>query len=104
MQVALNTIGAAMYSVYIMASSGGVLYTGVTNNVETRSHAHKMGLGSAFTTRYKCHRLVYAEAHTNIEEAIVREKQIKGWTRAKKTALINGNNPGWQDLSREEDR
>jgi len=87
--------------VYIMASKSKVLYTGVTNDLERRVSEHKLGEGSSFTKKYKCVRLVYYECFNDPEQAIEREKAIKGLTRAKKLALINEANPAWLDLSQE---
>ena len=87
------------YYVYIMASRSRTLYTGVTNNLERRVPQHKLKLLPGFTAHYRIDRLVYFEHHGDIREAIRREKQIKGWTRAKKLALIKPMNPGWCDLS-----
>ena len=85
--------------VYIMASRSRTLYTGVTNNLERRVIEHKRGLVAGFTKRYRVERLVYFEASREIRQAIQREKQIKGWLRARKIALIASINPGWADLS-----
>ncbi len=85
--------------VYIMAGKSAVLYTGVTNNLERRVLEHKRKLISGFTDRYNVDRLVYCEDWGNIRDAIAREKQIKGWLRKKKVALIESKNPGWKDLS-----
>jgi len=85
--------------VYIMASRSRTLYTGVTNNLERRVSQHKLKLVPGFTARYNINRLVYYEHHADIREAIRREKQIKGWLREKKIALITLMNPGWCDLS-----
>ncbi len=85
--------------VYIMASRSRTLYTGVTNNLERRVSQHKLKLVPGFTARYNISRLVYYERHGDIREAIRREKQIKGWLREKKIALITSLNPGWCDLS-----
>jgi len=87
------------YYVYIMTNRSGTLYTGVTNNLERRVHEHKSRIGSKFTTKYKIDRLPHFEAFTNILDAITREKQIKGWLRTKKIALIESTNPNWDDLS-----
>jgi putative endonuclease len=75
-----------------------VLYTGVTNNLKRRIYEHKNGLVDGFTKKYNVHKLVYFDYTTDVHSAISREKQIKGWTRAKKDALINEFNPNWQDL------
>jgi putative endonuclease len=86
--------------VYMMGSSSRrALYTGVAASLYTRVYDHKNGQGGYFTTKYKCHRLVYFEQFTNIEAAIAREKQIKGWSRKKKNALVESLNPGWKDLA-----
>jgi putative endonuclease len=87
------------YYVYIMASRSRVLYTGVTNNIRSRVEQHKMKLVPGFTERYDVTKLVYAEQTGDVRAAIGREKQIKGWLRAKKIALIESDNPGWRDLS-----
>jgi putative endonuclease len=87
--------------VYIMASASRVLYTGVTNNIERRVSEHQDGRVPGFSAQYKTRELVYAEPFGNIRAAIAREKQIKGWLRAKKVALIQSANPHWKDLSSE---
>jgi putative endonuclease len=87
------------YFVYIMTNKSGTLYTGVTNNLERRVSEHKNHLIVGFTTRYKITKLVYFEETDDIIVAIEREKQIKGWNRKKKIALIESMNPDWQDLS-----
>lgn len=88
------------YFVYILSNNyNTVLYIGVTNNLERRIYEHKNELVDGFSKRYKTHKLVYFEQTSNVEEAICREKQLKGWTRKKKEALINSINPQWQDLS-----
>jgi putative endonuclease len=89
------------YCVYIMASLSGTLYTGVTNSVRRRSLEHKCGEGSSFTARYEVDRLVYYEVFRYVNNAIAREKQIKGWRRSRKVALIESQNPSWRDLSRD---
>ena len=76
-----------------------VLYTGVTNDLASRVWQHKHGENKGVTKRYKCDRLVYHEDFPDIRDAIDREKQIKGWTRAKKNALVETLNPRWDDLS-----
>ncbi len=89
-----------MYHVYVMASSTGVIYIGVTNDLRRRVAEHKEGLDEkCFTSRYSCRKLVYAELHQSIEAAIMREKQIKKWRREKKTALIASLNPNWIDMT-----
>jgi putative endonuclease len=85
--------------VYIMANDrNGTLYTGVTSNLPQRIHQHREGLGEGFTRRYRCKLLVFYETYERMDEAIAREKQIKGGSRAKKLALIEAMNPQWRDL------
>ncbi len=88
-----------MTAVYIVASRSRTLYIGVTRNLSYRVLRHKRGTASEFTTRYKCDRLVYYEEFTMVENAIAREKQLKGWSRRKKLWLIAQKNPGWLDLA-----
>lgn len=89
------------YYVYIMTNNSGTLYTGVTNNLERRVVEHKQQVTPGFTSRYKIARLVYFETTTGVLAAIEREKQIKGFVRQKKFALIRSMNPLWKDLSGE---
>jgi putative endonuclease len=87
------------YYVYILTNAGrNVMYVGVTNNLENRVAEHRDGKGGAFTRRYRVDTLVYAEEHRYVEEAIAREKEIKGWRRSKKDALVETLNPTWADL------
>ena len=87
------------YYVYMLTNkTNKVLYTGITNNLKRRIYEHKNGLVDGFTKKYNVHKLDYYDYTTDVRSAISREKQIKGWTRAKKDALINGFNPNWQDL------
>ncbi|MFZ6021141.1 MAG: GIY-YIG nuclease family protein [Chloroflexota bacterium] len=88
------------YFVYILTNAyNTVLYTGVTNDLVRRVSEHQRGTGSGFTSRYRIHKLVYFEITESVESAISREKQIKGWSRSKKIALIESVNPEWKDLS-----
>jgi putative endonuclease len=87
------------YFVYTLASRSRALYTGVTNNLERRILQHRSGEVSGFTARYRIHRLVHFEEFADIREAIQREKEIKGWRRSKKVAMIEAKNPAWTDLS-----
>jgi len=87
------------YYVYIMTNKSRTLYTGVTNDLNRRVYEHKQKLVPGFTSKYNITRLVYFEATTDIRAAIAREKQIKGWLRSKKVALIESANPKWDDLS-----
>jgi putative endonuclease len=90
-----------MYFVYIMSNRSKTLYTGVTNRLIRRVREHNLGIGSGFTTKYKLDRLVYFERFEDVHRAIGREKEIKGWLRIKKIALIVSVNPAWRDLSLE---
>ena len=86
-------------AVYIMASKlNTVLYTGVTSGLQGRVWQHKEKLVEGFTKKYNITKLVYYETTESIESAIMREKQIKGWIRAKKIALVESMNPSWKDL------
>ncbi len=86
--------------IYMMGSaSQRSLYAGVCASLEKRVWEHKNGLGGAFTKRYKCDRLVYFEKFSNIEFAIARENEIKGWRRVKKDKLVESLNPDWKDLA-----
>lgn len=87
------------YYVYILASTSGVLYTGVTNDLQKRVIEHRQKLVPGFTKRYNVTKLVYFETFGDIRVAIAREKQIKAWTRKKRVALIQSKNPSWADLS-----
>ena len=85
--------------VYIMASArNGTLYTGVTSNLAQRVHQHREGRTPSFTRRYHCHLLVFYEYCERMDDAIAREKQIKGGSRTNKMALIEAANPQWRDL------
>ena len=89
-----------MYYVYILTNwSNKVLYIGVTNNLERRLYEHKNKLIKGFTEKYNVNKLVYYDSTTDVKAAIEREKQIKGWTRLKKSNLIESINPYWKDLS-----
>ena len=88
------------YYVYILASSFQSLYTGVTNDLPLRIRQHKTAENpKSFTARYKINKLVHYERFEYIQNAIAREKQIKGWLRIKKLQLIAATNPTWRDLS-----
>jgi putative endonuclease len=82
-----------------MTNHSRTLYVGVTSDLERRLYEHQQKLLKGFTSRYNINRLVYFEVTEDPIVAIEREKQIKGWTRAKKIALIEGVNPHWDDLS-----
>jgi putative endonuclease len=90
------------FYIYIMTNKGNnVLYTGVTNDLKRRVYEHKEKLVEGFTKKYNITKLVYYEIYNDIENAILREKQIKGGSRQKKVKLINSMNKDWQDLYEE---
>ena len=81
-----------------MSSASRRLYIGVTGNLARRVHQHRIGQFEGFSKKYQMKRLVYAEPTSDVQAAIRREKQIKGWLRAKKMSLIESFNPEWRDL------
>ena len=88
------------YYVYILTNkTHSVLYIGVTSDLERRLYEHKNKLVKGFTSRYNLEKLVFIEQTTDAAAAIAREKQLKGWLRKKKDALIAEQNPKWHDLS-----
>jgi len=88
------------YFVYILTDKGrSTLYIGVTNDLATRLWQHRNPEQASFTQRYHCALLLYVERYGDVNAAIAREKQLKGRTRAKKIALIEKQNPRWEDLS-----
>ena len=87
------------FYVYILSSKSLTIYIGVTNNLERRVYEHREKFFQSFTSRYHIDRFVYFEAMPDIRGAIEREKQIKGWLRSRKVALIESMNPTWADLS-----
>ena len=87
------------YWVYIVSSRSGTLHIGITNNLERRMREHKSGEFEGFASKYHCNRLVYWEGFEDVQKAIGREKQLKGWRRSKKIALVESMNPRWQDLA-----
>jgi len=89
------------YYVYIMTNKSRTLCTGVTNNLMRRVYEHKNKLVPGFTSKYNIKKLVYFESTSDVNQAILKEKQIKGWLGAKKIALIESMNPEWKDLSEE---
>ena len=87
------------YYVYILTNkTNTTLYVGVTNDINRRLYEHKNGLIEGFTKKYNLHKLIFIERYTDVNEAIAREKQLKGWNRNKKERLINQINPTWQNL------
>ncbi len=88
------------YYVYILTNKfNNVMYVGVTNDLVRRVYEHKNKLIDGFTSKYNINKLVYFEQTSNIEAAIEREKQLKGWKREKKNSLVEAANPEWRDLS-----
>ena len=88
------------YHVYMVTNfTRTVLYIGVTSDLEGRLYEHRAGVCKGFTKHYHVDRLVFYELYGHILDAIAREKQLKGWTRAKKEALVATKNPCWDDLS-----
>jgi len=86
--------------VYIMTNQHDtVLYIGMTNDLTRRISEHRSGETPGFTADFQCHKLVYDEHYSEVEEAIAREKQLKKWSRAKKVDLIDRMNPRWVDLA-----
>ncbi|MCG8368694.1 MAG: GIY-YIG nuclease family protein [Pseudanabaenales cyanobacterium] len=88
-----------LYYVYILTSRSKTLYIGMTNRLIQRVLEHQAKQGSVFTSKYNIDRLIYFEETDDVHAAIAREKQLKGWSRAKKIALIESMNPEWRDLS-----
>jgi len=87
------------YYVYMMSSPTRTLYIGVTNDLQRRVYEHKQKKVPGFTNRYNLTQLLYYETTGDVRDAIAREKQLKGWLRAKKVALIETINLEWDDLS-----
>ncbi len=87
------------YYVYMLTNEyNNVLYVGVTNDLKRRVYEHQSGLFEGFTQKYNVHKLVWFESCHDVNDAIAREKQLKGWVRSKKEALIRQMNPDWMDL------
>jgi putative endonuclease len=87
------------YCAYIMASRSRTLYIGMTGDLQKRAFEHKQKTCGGFSARYNCNRLVWFQRFSEVSDAIQREKELKGWRRAKKIALIESMNPTWEDLS-----
>ncbi len=87
------------YYVYILASRSRTLYIGITNDLGRRVDQHKRKLVPGFTSRYNITRVVYFEVTGDVRSALEREKELKGWSRARKVALIDAANPTWEDFS-----
>jgi len=92
-------VNERVYFAYIVASRSRTLYIGMTGDLRTRVLQHKKRTREGFSSTYNCNRLVWFERFVSPEGAIAREKQLKGWARAKKIALIEKCNPTWRDLS-----
>ena len=87
------------YYVYILTSNNGrAMYIGFSNNLERRIQEHKSGLIEGFTKKYNVHRLVYYEYFEDASAAIAREKELKGWKRERKNALVESVNPEWKEI------
>ncbi len=86
------------YYVYILTNASKTLYTGMTNDLERRLYEHKHKMIPGFAKRYNLSKLVYFEDANDVKQAIAREKEIKGWLRKKKIALVESANPKWRDL------
>ena len=82
-----------------MASKSRVIYVGVPKDLHVRVFQHKSGRHEGFTKRYNVNRLVYFESYKYVNSAIAREKELKGWRREKRVALIESVNPTWEDLA-----
>jgi putative endonuclease len=89
------------FYVYILGSRSGVLYIGITSNLERRTYEHQNGVVEGFTKKYGVKRLLYYEEFSDPLTAIEREKQLKRWSRSKKLTLIRSLNPMFKDLSQE---
>src|ERR1700678_4045720 len=89
------------YCVYVMGSFSGTLYIGFTGNLLKRIFQHKFHQLEGFTSKYDVERLLYWASYDDVHLALAREKQLKGWSRAKKIALIELRNPHWLDLAKE---
>jgi len=89
------------YCLYIVAGASCVIYIGVTNDIERRVLEHKSKSVPGFSGRYNLTKLVYFETISDVRAAIAREKELKGWVRRRKVALIESVNPSWNDLSPE---
>ncbi|MGA3100267.1 MAG: GIY-YIG nuclease family protein [Terracidiphilus sp.] len=97
----MHTMHEGSYFTYIVASRSHTLYIGVTGNLQKRIFEHKWKERDGFAAKYNCDRLVWFESYQVVAAAIAREKQLKGWRREKKIALIEKMNPAWVDLSKD---
>ncbi|MEW5874772.1 MAG: GIY-YIG nuclease family protein [Candidatus Zixiibacteriota bacterium] len=87
------------YFVYVMANRSRMTYIGSTSDLNARVYQHKHGTTPGFTSKYRLNRLVYFESTTDARAMVARERELKGWRREKKVALIESLNPTWEDLS-----
>ena len=94
----MNASPDRTYWVYIMTNRSGTLYIGMTNNLMRRIQDHRQGRVEGFTAQHQITRLIYVEPFAEVRDALGREKQLKGWTRTKKLALIASSNHDWRDL------
>ncbi len=95
-------VNVHQYWVYIMSNkTRSVLYIGITNDLYRRYCEHRDGTITGFTQKYRCHSLVYYEEYNLVDDAIVREKEMKGWSREKKEKLIATVNPQMEDLAQD---
>jgi putative endonuclease len=99
MQTPYAEKAAVLLRVHSVQPHRHALRAGITNSIYNRTLQHKGKETPGFTSKYDVDRLVYYEVFTNVRAAIRREKEIKGWTRKKKIALIESVNPKWQDLA-----
>jgi putative endonuclease len=90
------------YFVYILSNASRILYIGVTNDLVRRVYEHKQKVARGFTARYNVTQLVYFEEAAHPQVAIAREKELKGWRRGRKLALVSEANPTWRDLAEDE--
>ena len=90
------------YFVYIATNRSGTLYIGMTNELERRMAEHQSGIGSKFTKKYRIGKLVFFEETDYVHVALTREKELKGWRRDRKIALIETMNPNWRDIEHDE--
>ena len=91
----------AFYYTYIVASKSRTLYIGVTRDLHKRVFEHKQKIHEGFSAKYNCNRLVWFDRFLDVRNAIHREKELKGWLRARKVSMIEIANPTWEDLSAE---
>ena len=93
-----NTMYKRYYTYILANKTDTTLYIGVTNDLERRVAEHRSGMIPGFTQKYNCHKLVYFEEYSDVEQAISREKQLKKWSRSKKDSLIDTKNKSREDL------